>query len=64
VHKTKIFCYTANSETYNKLEAGKLKLAIGKADISSDITWEGKTISFAVLHLGDHNINAGVRSFT
>ena len=62
--KTTIFCYTANSEIYNKLEAGKLKLAIGKADIISNITWEGKTISFAVLHLGDHNINAGVRSFS
>ncbi|MEN8262006.1 MAG: DUF3536 domain-containing protein [Nitrospirota bacterium] len=59
----KIFCYTAKSEMYNKLEAGKLKLAIGKADIRSNITWEGKTISFAVLHLGDHNINAGVKSF-
>lgn len=60
----KIFCYTAKSEVYNKIEAGKLKLAIGKANITSDITWDEKTISFAVLHLGDHNINGGAKEFT
>jgi alpha-amylase/alpha-mannosidase (GH57 family) len=59
----KIFCYTAKSEAYNKIEGGKLKLATGKANIISDITWDEKTISFAVLHMGDHNINAGVRDF-
>ncbi len=58
-----IYSYTASSVTYNKIEAGKLKLAIGKANISSNITWDKKTISFAVLHLGDHNINAGVKDF-
>lgn len=58
-----IFCYTAKSEIYERIEAGRLKLAIGKADISSDITWAEKTVSFAVLHLGDHNINGGVRDF-
>ncbi|RJQ50936.1 MAG: DUF3536 domain-containing protein [Nitrospiraceae bacterium] len=59
----KIYCYTAKSEVYDRREAGKLKLATGKAVISSDITWDEKTISFTVLHLGDHNINAGVRDF-
>lgn len=60
----KICCYTEKSRVYNKIEAGKLKLATGKSDIASDITWDKKTIMFAVLHLGDHNINAGVREFT
>jgi len=60
----KIFCYTARSEAYNKIEGGKLKLVTGKANISSNITWDEKLISFAVLHLGDHNINAGVKDFT
>ncbi|MBI5408408.1 MAG: DUF3536 domain-containing protein [Nitrospirae bacterium] len=61
--KINICCYTAKSEIYNKREAGKLKLVTGKAAISSDITWDEKTISFTVLHLGDHNINAGVKDF-
>ena len=62
--QVKICCYTEKSEVYNKMEAGRLRLAIGKADIISDITWDEKTICFTVLHLGDHNINAGVKDFT
>lgn len=57
----KIFCYTAESEIYEKREAGKIKFIAGKATIRSEITWDEQQISFAVLHLGDHNINAGVK---
>jgi alpha-amylase/alpha-mannosidase (GH57 family) len=60
----KIFCYTSRSAVYNVMEGGKQKIAVGKATIISDITWDEKVISFAVLHLGDHNINAGVKDFT
>jgi alpha-amylase/alpha-mannosidase (GH57 family) len=60
---THIFCYQAESEVYDKLEAGKLRLAIGKTLIKSEVTWDGESISFAVLHLGDHNLNGGVRKF-
>jgi alpha-amylase/alpha-mannosidase (GH57 family) len=60
---TRIFCYQAESEVYDKLEAGKLRLAIGKTRIKSEITWDEEPISFAVLHLGDHNLNGGVRKF-
>ncbi len=59
----KLYCYDAKSEVYKRMEAGKLNLAIGKANIKSEITWDNKAISFAVLHLGDQNINAGVRDF-
>ena len=58
-----IYCYTAKSELYDKIEAGKLKLAMGKVNIISNITWEDKIISFVVLYLGDQNINAGVKDF-
>ena len=61
--ETQIYCYTAKSDIYDRMEAGKQSLAIGKAVIKSNITREEKTISFAVLHLGDHNINAGVKEF-
>jgi alpha-amylase/alpha-mannosidase (GH57 family) len=61
--EVKLYCYTAKSEIYNRTEAGKLNLTIGKASINSEITWDEKAISFAVLHLGDQNINAGVRDF-
>jgi hypothetical protein len=58
-----IYCYRAKSEIYNRLEAGKLTLAVGKSRIRSNITWEERIVAFAVLHLGDHNINAGIKDF-
>lgn len=62
--ETTICCYSTKSDLYSQLEAGKLKFAVGKTHIFSDVTWDSKTISFAVLHFGDHNISAGVRDFT
>jgi hypothetical protein len=61
--KTGIYCYTLQNDKYEKMQAGKLKLAIGKTKIVSYITWDEALISFAVLHLGDHNVNGGVRKF-
>ena len=58
-----IYCYTARSAVHNRLDAGKMKLITGRAAISSDITLDSRDITFAVLHLGDHNINAGIRDF-
>lgn len=64
--ETQIYCYTAKKlgVKVTHFEAGKQRLAIGKAVISSNITWDEKTISFAVLHLGDYHINAGVKEFS
>lgn len=60
----KLFCYTVKREQYEGVAAGRLKLAIGKATIVSDKTWDEKTISFSVLHLGDHNVKGGIRDFS
>jgi len=57
-----IYCYTVNNEVTFRKDAGKQKLVIGKAHIRSDITWEEDTISYVALHMGDHNLNCGVRS--
>ena len=59
----KIYCYSAKSEYYTRMDAGRMKLATGKLNITSDITLDEKTISFAVLHLGDITMNGGVREF-
>jgi alpha-amylase/alpha-mannosidase (GH57 family) len=60
---TRIYCYQARSEVYDKTEAGRIRLALGKTHIQSEITREEETISFVVLHLGDHNLNGGVMGF-
>ena len=59
----RIFCYTIDREDYRLAEAGKAKLAVGRIQVTSDITWNSATISFAVLHFGDHNLCGGVREF-
>ncbi|MFH1258691.1 MAG: DUF3536 domain-containing protein [Elusimicrobiota bacterium] len=59
----KIYCYTANNLFYEFLSSGKQKLAFGRTVISSEITGEKIVVSFAVLHLGDHNLIGGVREY-
>ncbi|MDY6864067.1 MAG: DUF3536 domain-containing protein, partial [Thermodesulfobacteriota bacterium] len=61
--RLELFCYTARSNEYELIEAGKLRLAIGRVHILSKITREEKSISFAVLHMGDHNLNGGIGDF-
>jgi len=58
-----LFCYSATSEQYSKLESGKFTLALGKSNIRSELTRERRPVSFAVLHFGDHNLSGGVRDF-
>ena len=59
----KIFNFTVESENYEKVKAGKISLATGNARIHSDFTWDEVKKSFAVLHLGDHNISGGLTDF-
>ena len=40
-----------------------MKLAFGRAGFTSDITGESRQLTFAALHLGDHNVNCGIRAF-
>ena len=53
--------YTADADVCERKESGKRTLALGKFRLRSNITWEERTVDYAVLHLGDQNITAGVR---
>ncbi|MGC1688281.1 MAG: DUF3536 domain-containing protein [Candidatus Acidiferrales bacterium] len=58
--KSRIYCYRVD-RTKSSLEAdGKLRLGIGQARFSSQITCESAEFNFAVVHLGEHNVIAGV----
>ncbi|MFC1909255.1 DUF3536 domain-containing protein [Chloroflexota bacterium] len=61
--QAEIYCYHVDIEDYQTAECGKVKLAAGKAKVTSIITRESSNLSFGVLHLGDQNINAGVREY-
>ncbi len=56
--------YTAYSQSRDIMGSASQKLALGRAKIYSDITWDEEEMSYSVLHLGDHNLIGGVRRFT
>ena len=60
---TKIYCFHADREDYQSFSAGLAKMAVGRVRLTSEITRESEALSFAVLHMGDHNVNGGVRKF-
>ena len=59
--KTRIYCYEAERARYSVEAEGKIRLATGCARFRSAITEESATLDFTVLHLGDHNVTAGIR---
>ncbi len=61
--QAKIYCYNIDLQDYRSSEAGRAKLAVGWCKVASEVTQESSTLSFGVLHFGDHNLNAGVREY-
>ncbi len=61
--KTRIYCYEVDRLKYSLEAEGKMRLATGTAQFRSAITKECAALSFSVLHLGDHNVTAGIQSF-
>jgi hypothetical protein len=58
-----VFSFVFEQEDHQVLEAGKARLATGRAHVTFDITREATILTYGVLHLGDHNLNGGVRIF-
>jgi alpha-amylase/alpha-mannosidase (GH57 family) len=59
----KIYCYDVERDDYQMVETGATKLGVGRALITSEVTWESALLSFGVLHFSDHNLSGGVRAF-
>jgi alpha-amylase/alpha-mannosidase (GH57 family) len=59
--KAGLFCFTADQEMYERADAGKVKAAVGRIKVSSEITREERRLCFGVLHWGDHNLSGCVR---
>ena len=60
---TRINCYNVARQAHRLLHQGNLRVILGKAAVSSEITWDSETVTFGVLHLGDQNIVGGIRTF-
>ncbi|QHN01978.1 DUF3536 domain-containing protein [Granulicella sp. WH15] len=59
-----LFCFDVHRESHEVFASGRGKVALGRAQIRSHITEETEDICFAVLHLGDQNLSAAVKSYT
>ncbi|HTO88619.1 MAG TPA: DUF3536 domain-containing protein [Thermoanaerobaculia bacterium] len=59
--KDRIYCYEVEREDFRLVESGKMKLALGRARFTSDVTGESRRLAFGALHLGDHSVHGGVR---
>jgi len=62
--ETELFCYKVRRISYDIFTSGGGRLALGRALISSTITEERSSFSFAVLHFGDQNITAAVKAYS
>lgn len=58
-----LLCYSVHRSTYDKYSSGRASLLVGRALIRSAITLDAATFIFTVLHLGDHNLTAAVKSW-
>lgn len=61
--RAQIYCYRVEREDFQSLPAGKKRLVVGRARITSGITRESARVTFGVLHFGDHNVSGGIRRF-
>lgn len=59
--EAKIYCYSIRIEDYRKQQAGHTELVVGRCRITSDITEESETLSFGLVHLGNHDFTCGVK---
>jgi len=60
--ETSMYCFTIYGDQGEVKESGRMRLAIGRGVVQSNITGEKAPFSFAVLHLGDHNLVGGVET--
>jgi alpha-amylase/alpha-mannosidase (GH57 family) len=62
--ETELYCYQVRRISYEIHTSGRGRLALGRVHITSSITGEQQSFSFAVLHFGDQNITAAVKAYT
>lgn len=60
---TKIYHYLVKKEDYQGRQEGEARLAVGRVEVTSDIISDSANIGFAVLHLGGHIFNGGVKTY-
>jgi alpha-amylase/alpha-mannosidase (GH57 family) len=62
--QARVYCYEVESTRRFEDEAGAARLALDRIRVRSLVTGEDRDLDIGVLHLGDHNIDAGIREAT
>jgi alpha-amylase/alpha-mannosidase (GH57 family) len=61
--RARIYSFTIEQQDRRLWSAGKARLAIGQAKVTFEVTRNSDVITYGVLHLGEHNLNCGVRRY-
>lgn len=61
--QSRIYAFSFDQEDRQVFTAGRARLAVGQVRVTFEITHTYDVLTYAVLHLGDHNLNGGVRQF-
>ncbi len=61
--RSRVYCYLVEREHAARVDVGRSSLLVGRARITSEVTHQSSHISYGILHLGDHNLQCGVRPF-
>lgn len=59
--RTDIFSYSVKRLDHHTSEAGRMRMALGQARFTSNVTQESQVLTFWVVHFGDHNVAGGVQ---
>jgi alpha-amylase/alpha-mannosidase (GH57 family) len=58
-----VYCYTVRGSERRVATAGSARLAVGQAEVVSDITLESARFTYGALYIGGQNLFGGVRPF-
>ena len=58
--EARIYKYIAKRLDFESYEAGRVRLILGRARMTSSVTLDSLIVRFAAVHFGDHALNAGV----
>ncbi len=61
--QARIYSFTIGQEDRQLWSAGKARLVVGRVKVTFEITCNSDIITYGVLHLGEHNLNCGVRHY-
>ena len=57
-----VYSYCVTSDRRERLVSGDAQMLLGRAHVSSNITRERATTTYAVLYFGDHHVHGGYRT--